>query len=135
MEAVDSVIVGLLALGCLASLALAVPVAGGALTHRRVTSLAVAALLAAGMVWLPLHARSTDTYFGAGDVSRWDFATRNGRGGLVVAAGAVAVAALAVAAAAALSGPRSVWRRAAMGAGAGGTVALLAAWFLLSAGH
>lgn len=132
---VTGVIPGLLVLGFLTSLALAVPVAGGTLTARRAPFLVAAALLAAGVAWLPVYARAADGYFTSGDVSHWEYAARDGRGGMIVAAGIVAVAAFCVACAAAASGPRSVWRRAAMTATLGGTFALLLASVLLSFGH
>lgn len=135
METVDSVVAGLLALGLLASLGLAVPVAAGALTARRAPFLLAAGLLAAGVVWLPVYARAADTYFTDGDTSHWEYAARDGRGALIVAAGVIAVLALAVTAVAARGAPRNPWRRAAMAATLGGTFALLMAWILLGTGH
>ncbi|MCC6831727.1 MAG: hypothetical protein IT200_10320 [Thermoleophilia bacterium] len=135
METVDSIVFWLLVLGFLASLGLAVPVASGVLTVRRSPFVLAAGLLAAGVAWMPVYARAADRYFVAGDTSRWEYAARDGRGTMIVAFGALAVVALCVAAAAALSGPRSVWRRAAMAATLGGTFALLAITILLGIGH
>lgn len=135
METVDSVVFGALALGLLVSFALAVPVAGGMLTTRRLPFIAAAGLLVAGLSWMPVYAHRADEYFTGGDVSRWEYATRDGRGAMVVAAGSVAVLALCVVGAAAVSRPGGVWRRAAMAATLGGTFALLLVWLLLTSGH
>ncbi len=107
METVDSIVFGALALGLLVSFALAVPVAGGMLTARRTPFVLAVALLAAGVAWTPVYAAAADRYFIAGDVSRWEYATRDGRGTTIVAAGVVAIAALCVAAVAVAGRPRA----------------------------
>lgn len=135
MATIDSVVFGVLALTFLAALVLAVPVAAGALTRWRTPFLAVAAPLAAGLVWLPLHAAGPDAYFTSGDVSRWEYASDNGRGPAIVVAGVLASVALLVVARAVATAPGSTWRRAGMVSALGGTFALLVAWVLLGAGH
>lgn len=109
--------------------------AGGALIPRRAPFLTAAGLLLAGVVWLPLHALAADPYFTTGDVSHWEYATRDGRATTIVVTAVVAVVARGVVLAAAIGGPTSIWRRGAMAATLGGTFALLFAWILLGFGH
>ena len=63
--------------------------------RRRAGFVALALLVAAGVVWLLAHAAETDTYYQSGDVSRWEHARRWNAWIVFVAAIALGIASIA----------------------------------------
>jgi hypothetical protein len=88
-------------------------------------------VLAIEVVWLVFYARGLDTYY---NITRWEFAERDGNQWFVVAAIVMAAAAIAGLLAGVVS-PRRWLRRVAAADAAVASVLVLVAAFVLSVGH
>jgi hypothetical protein len=95
---------------------------------------ALTATLVGLTFWLVVYARGEDTYFQAGDVSRWDFAGRDGNQWMVVAAFALTAAAVVTLLWGAGKGKVDVLR-VGYGGAAASSLLLFVATFVLSVGH
>ncbi|HWH14222.1 MAG TPA: hypothetical protein VNT51_05710 [Miltoncostaeaceae bacterium] len=138
MPAVDPAMLPVLALACLAGIALASAAWAGRLPGLRPGAGLMALALAGGTLWLVTALRADDGYYGPGAVSVWEHAGRNGSRPLVVGGPALAVVAAGLMAAlAAARAPR--WRPAAVGLAfllaAGGAGGLLVAALAARTGH
>jgi hypothetical protein len=124
-----------LMVGGLASLALSLPAAYGALDRHGWPFALLAVSVAAGVGWLILFAAGEDTYFAPDHVSRWEYAARNGRSPTVVAAIVLAIVSIVSLVTAARSTRIARLRRFTMPVAALAIVAIITAAIAPGTGH